>query len=248
MSTDRVSFGYRQVSPEEKRRLVREQFDPIAATYDRVDAVLSAGLDSRWRKKGIRLLGLKRGDRVLDLCGGTGDFALLAAERTAPDGRTVICDFNRAMMEAGRVKISRLPHSGRISFIQGDAESMSFSAGAFEAITLGFGLRNFVFTDLGLREMHRVLKPGGKILILEFSLPRRNWERALYHFYSFWVMPVIGRLISGAAGPYRYLAESIRVFPPPEEVAATIERAGFGEVKFCRLTAGLAVLYLARKE
>jgi demethylmenaquinone methyltransferase/2-methoxy-6-polyprenyl-1,4-benzoquinol methylase len=248
MSTEKVSFGYRRVAPEEKRRLVREQFDPIAATYDLADAVLSAGLDSRWRRRGIRLLGLKWGDRVLDLCGGTGDFALLAAKRTASGGRTVIYDFNRAMMDAGRTKTGRASLSGRISFIQGDAENISFSAGAFEAITLGFGLRNFVHTEAGLREMHRVLKPSGRILILEFSLPRRKWQRALYHFYSFRVIPIIARMISGTAGPYRYLAESIRVFPRPEQVAEMIERAGFKEVTFRRLTAGLAVLYLARKE
>ena len=248
MSTEKVSFGYRRVAPEEKRRLVREQFDPIAATYDLADAVLSAGLDSRWRRRGIRLLGLKWGDRVLDLCGGTGDFALLAAKRTASGGRTVIYDFNRAMMDAGRTKTGRASLSGRISFIQGDAENISFSAGAFEVITLGFGLRNFVHTEAGLREMHRVLKPSGRILILEFSLPRRKWQRALYHFYSFRVIPIIARMISGTAGPYRYLAESIRVFPRPEQVAEMIERAGFKEVTFRRLTAGLAVLYLARKE
>jgi demethylmenaquinone methyltransferase/2-methoxy-6-polyprenyl-1,4-benzoquinol methylase len=246
--SEKVAFGYRRVAPEEKRRLVREQFDPIAATYDLADAVLSAGMDSRWRKRGIQLLGLNRGDRVLDLCGGTGDFALLAAEQTAPGGLAVICDFNRAMMGAGRTKIVRSPRANRISFIQGDAESISFLAGAFEAITLGFGLRNFVRTEAGLREMHRVLKPGGKALILEFSLPRRKWKKVLYDFYSFRVMPVIARLISGTAGPFRYLAESIRVFPPPEEVAEMIERAGFQDVTIRRLTAGLAVLYLARKE
>lgn len=248
MSEEKVSFGYRPVTPEEKRRLVREQFDPIATTYDLADSVLSVGLDSRWRKKGIRLLELNQGDRVLDLCGGTGDFALLAAERTSPRGRTVIYDFNRAMMDAGRPKISRSSGPDRISFIQGDAESISFSGGAFEAITLGFGLRNFVHTEAGLREMHRVLKPNGRILILEFSLPRRKWQRALYDFYSFRIMPIIARMISGTAGPYRYLAESIRIFPPPEKVAEMIERAGFGKVTFRPLTAGLAVLYLACKE
>jgi len=247
MSREKVTFGYRPVTAEEKRRLVREQFDAIAATYDLVDSVLSVGLDSRWRKKGIRPLGLRSGDRVLDLCGGTGDFALLAIKRTAPGGRAVVYDFNRAMMDAGRPKLKRSSGPDRISFIQGDAESISFSAGAFEAVTLGFGLRNFVHTEAGLREIYRVLKPGGKILILEFSLPRRKWQRVLYHLYSFRIMPIFARMISGTAEPYHYLAESIRVFPPPEEVAAMIERAGFEEVSFCRLTAGLAVLYLARK-
>ena len=247
MSEEKVSFGYRPVTPEEKRRLVREQFDPIATTYDLADSVLSVGLDSRWRKKGIRLLELNQGDRVLDLCGGTGDFALLAAERTSPRGRTVIYDFNRAMMDAGRPKISRSSGPDRISFIQGDAESISFSGGAFEAITLGFGLRNFVHTEAGLREMHRVLKPNGRILILEFSLPRRKWQRALYDFYSFRIMPIIARMISGTAGPYRYLAESIRMHPDQHELKALMQKAGFGHVDYHNMAGGVVALHVGIK-
>lgn len=159
MMPDRVPFGYREVSPEEKKRLVREQFDPIATTYDLADAVLSAGLDERWRKKGISLLGLKEGDWVLDLCGGTGDFALLAALQTGNHSRVIVYDFNRRMMEAGRKKILRSAGNGAIRLVQGDAESVSFADESFEAITLGFGLRNFVHLDLGLKEICRVLKP-----------------------------------------------------------------------------------------
>jgi demethylmenaquinone methyltransferase/2-methoxy-6-polyprenyl-1,4-benzoquinol methylase len=247
MAQDRVPFGYREVSPEEKKRLVREQFDPIASTYDLADAVLSAGLDERWRSKGIALLGLNEGDRVLDLCGGTGDFALLAAVRTGEKGRVVICDFNRRMMDAGRRKVSRSPRGQNILFIQGDAESISFADRSFDAVTLGFGLRNFAHPELGLREMHRVLKPGGRLLVLEFSLPERSGLRLLYHFYSFRVMPLVARLVSGTAGPYRYLAESIRVFPPPERVAELIASAGFEDVRLKRLTRGLATLYTAGK-
>jgi demethylmenaquinone methyltransferase/2-methoxy-6-polyprenyl-1,4-benzoquinol methylase len=247
MVTDRVSFGYRKVSPEEKKRLVREQFDPIAATYDLADAVLSAGLDARWRKKGIRLLGLQEGDRVLDLCGGTGDFALLAAARTGLHGRAVVYDFNRRMMAAGFRKIKRSPRGYNVLCIQGDAESIAFSGESFEAVTLGFGLRNFVRPELGLREIHRVLKTGGRLLILEFSLPLRRGLISLYHFYSFRIMPLVARIVSGTAGPYRYLAESIRVFPPPEKVAELIRQAGFEEVRFERVSQGLATLYTARK-
>jgi demethylmenaquinone methyltransferase / 2-methoxy-6-polyprenyl-1,4-benzoquinol methylase len=247
MVPDRVPFGYREVFPEEKRKLVREQFDPIAGTYDLADAVLSAGLDGRWRKKGISLLGLNEGDRVLDLCGGTGDFALLAAGRTGDHSRVVIYDFNRRMMEASRQKIRRSPRGDNIFCIQGDAEFIAFADESFEAVTLGFGLRNFVHPELGLREIYRVLKTGGKLLVLEFSLPARRGLRSLYHFYSFRVMPLVGRLICGTAGPFRYLAESIRVFPPPEEVAELISRAGFQEVRFQRLSQGLAIFYTARK-
>ena len=245
---ERVPFGYREVLPEEKKRLVREQFDPIAATYDLADAVLSAGLDERWRKKGISLLGLNEGDRVLDLCGGTGDFALLAAGRTGDHSRVIIYDFNRKMMEVGRRKIRRSPRGHNILCIQGDAESISFADESFEAVTLGFGLRNFVHPELGLREIYRVLKKGGRLLVLEFSLPARRGLRFLYHFYSFRVMPLVARIISGTDGPYRYLAESIRVFPPPEEVAELISRAGFRDVRRQRFSRGLATLYTARKE
>jgi demethylmenaquinone methyltransferase/2-methoxy-6-polyprenyl-1,4-benzoquinol methylase len=248
MMPDRVPFGYREVSPEEKMRLVREQFDPIATTYDLADAILSAGLDERWRKKGISLLGLNEGDRVLDLCGGTGDFALLAAGRTGDHSRVVIYDFNRRMMEAGRRKIRRSPRGDNIFCIQGDAECISFADGSFDAVTLGFGLRNFVHPELGLKEICRVLKPGGRLLVLEFSLPERRGLRSLYHFYSFRVMPLVARLICGTAGPFRYLAESIRVFPPPEEVVGIIRRAGFQDVCFQRVSQGLATLYTATKE
>ena len=247
MMPDRVPFGYREVSPEEKKKLVREQFDPIATTYDLADAVLSAGLDARWRKKGIRLLGLKEGDRVLDICGGTGDFALLAAVRTGSHGRAVVYDFNRRMMEAGLRKFQRSPRGQNILCIQGDAESIAFSEESFEAVTLGFGLRNFVHPELGLKEICRVLKTGGRLLILEFSLPLRRWLICLYDFYSFRVMPLVARIVSGTAGPYRYLAESIRVFPPPEKVAELIRQAGFEEVRFERVSQGLATLYTARK-
>jgi demethylmenaquinone methyltransferase / 2-methoxy-6-polyprenyl-1,4-benzoquinol methylase len=247
VTPERVSFGYREVSPEEKRKLVREQFDPIAGTYDLADAILSAGLDERWRKKGISLLGLNEGDRVLDLCGGTGDFALLAAGRTGDHSRVIIYDFNRKMMEVGRRKIRRSPRGDNILCIQGDAECIAFADESFEAVTLGFGLRNFVHPELGLKEIYRILKPGGRLLVLEFSLPARRGLRSLYHFYSFRVMPLVARLICGTAGPFRYLAESIRIFPPPEEVGELISRAGFQEVRFQRLSQGLAILYTARK-
>jgi demethylmenaquinone methyltransferase/2-methoxy-6-polyprenyl-1,4-benzoquinol methylase len=247
LSIERVSFGYRRVTPQEKKKLVHDQFDPIASTYELVDAVLSAGLDARWRKKGMQLLGLSRGDTVLDLCGGTGDFARLAGRVLNGEGRVIVYDFNLAMMGAGRRRLRRSSGLEITSFIQGDAESIAFAANTFSAVTLGFGLRNFVRAEAGLDEIHRVLKPGGKILILEFSLPRRRWQRSLYDFYSFRVMPLIGRFICGTSGPFRYLAESIRVFPPPERVAEMIERAGFADITFRRLTAGLAMIYTGRK-
>lgn len=243
---EQVPFGFRRVDPGEKKRLVAAQFDPIARTYDLADAVLSAGLDASWRRRAIRLLGLRPGDRVLDACGGTGDLAFLALRAAGPEGLVVVCDFNRPMMDVGRERAARRGPAGRLRFVQGDAESLGFPDGSFDAVTVGFGLRNLVRPETGLAEMRRVLRPGGKLMILEFSVPTAAWARRLYGFYSFRLMPFLARLITGTAGPFRYLAESIRVFPPPEEIAAAAARAGFTEVKLRRLTGGIAVVYLAR--
>lgn len=157
---EEVSFGYRRVSAPEKRRLVRGQFDPIARRYDLADALLSFGLHFHWKRWGIDRLALKDGELVLDICGGTGDFALLAAARVAPRGRAFVYDFNRPMMLAGRAKAKRSRFAGSVLFVEGDAENLSFPDSVFDAVTVGFGIRNIVHLDRGLSEMRRVLKPG----------------------------------------------------------------------------------------
>jgi demethylmenaquinone methyltransferase / 2-methoxy-6-polyprenyl-1,4-benzoquinol methylase len=247
LTAEKVSFGYREVTPAEKKRLVQEQFDPIARTYDLADTVLSFGLDSRWRRKAVRLLGLEKGDFVLDVCGGTARLARLAAGRVGSDGRAVVYDFNLPMMLAGKGKIEPGKDTASISFIQGDAEDLSFPGGRFGAVSIGFGIRNLAHPEKGLSEFFRVLKPGGKLMILEFSLPINRLVRSLYHFYSFRWMPLIGRLICGTEEPFRYLAESIRIFPKPEMLAGLIRDSGFTDVGFRRLSNGIAVAYFGVK-
>lgn len=247
MPEDKVSFGYRSVGAAEKKRLVHDQFTPIAAKYDRADAMLSLGLHFLWKRAAVRRLGLEPGDRLLDVCGGTADLAVRALRRLGASGRAVVCDFNRSMMAAGRSKGGQVRNGGILAFVQGDAESLPFPDASFDAVSVGFGLRNLADLDRGLREMARVLKPGGRFAGLEFSLPRRRWQRSLYAFYSFRLMLPAARLITGIDGPYRYLAESIRAFDASWEVAGRLERAGFAEVAARRLSLGIATIYSGRK-
>ena len=247
MPEDKVRFGYRSVGAAEKKRLVHDQFTPIATTYDRADAVLSLGLHFLWKRAAVRRLRLEPGDRLLDVCGGTADLAVRAVRRLGASGRAVVCDFNRSMMAAGRGKSGRVPNGAIIAFVQGDAESLPFPDASFDAVSVGFGLRNLVDLDRGLREMARVLKPGGRFSGLEFTLPRRRWQRALYAFYSFRLMLPAARLIAGTDGPYRYLAESIRVFDASGEVAGRLARAGFTGISARPLSLGIATIYSGRK-
>jgi demethylmenaquinone methyltransferase / 2-methoxy-6-polyprenyl-1,4-benzoquinol methylase len=248
MADHKVSFGYRQVGADEKRKLVDEQFDAIARSYDLADVLLSLGLHFLWKRTTVRSLGFLEGHMVLDLCGGTADLALLAAGKVGRGGRVVVYDINRAMIEAGKPKVERSPLAERISFIQGDAERMSFRDACFDAVTVGFGIRNLVHLDRGLAEVYRVLKPGGRFSILEFSLPVWGWLRRLYDLYSRHVMPRAAGIICGTGAPFVYLHESIRVFPSPEELFERLRSAGFANVTFRRLTNGIAVVYLAHKD
>ncbi|MBU0987199.1 MAG: class I SAM-dependent methyltransferase, partial [Proteobacteria bacterium] len=200
-----------------------------------------------WKRSAVGMLGLNSGDRVLDVCGGTGDLAILAAGALGPEGRTIIYDINRAMIDAGRHKITGVAFAKQIHFVQGDAEHLSFPDGSFDAVMVGFGIRNVTRIDQGFREMYRILKPGGKMMCLEFSKPTAPLFRRLYDIYSFYIMPLLGEIIVGSAKAYSHLPESIRTWALPDEITGLLERIGFSNVATRKFTNGIAVIHMATK-
>jgi len=240
-------FGYRPVPAKENAKYVLRHFNSIARNYDFMNTLLSFGLHLLWKRWAIRTSSLKQGDRVIDVCGGTADLSILAARAAGSRGRVILYDINRAMMEVGRAKADRASLQGRILFVQGDAESISFPEGQFDAALVGYGIRNLTRMEKGLREMVRVLKPSGKLMCLEFSLPTSSLMRGLYDFYSFRIMPLAGKLFAGAREAYLYLPESIRKFPTPEEFKATLQKIGLSQVTCRRVTGGISVIYTGMK-
>lgn len=243
-----VFFGYKRVTAAQKEKLVTDHFDSIAGKYDFMNTLLSAGIHHLWKRQAVRMLGLGPGDRVIDVCAGTGDLAILACRYLGPKGRVVLYDRNRAMMEAGRPKAAKRGLLGKISYVLGDAERIAARDNSFDAAMVGFGIRNLTHIEKGFEEMHRVLKPGGRLLCLEFSTPVSPWFRRLYDFYSFRVMPFVGEILTGRRQAYTYLPESIRLFPDPPALSSLLERIGFESVHFQRLTNGIAVIHTGLKK
>jgi demethylmenaquinone methyltransferase/2-methoxy-6-polyprenyl-1,4-benzoquinol methylase len=245
---EEMSFwGFRRIPAGEKGDRVLRHFNSIAAKYDFMNTILSFGLHHPWKRWAVKTLGLKPGDRVIDVCGGTADLSILAGERVGARGRIFLYDINRAMMKGGRSKVSRASLNDRVRYVLGDAERISFPQGLFDAALVGFGIRNLTHMEKGLAEMHRVLRSGGRLMCLEFSLPTSSWFRSLYDFYSFQLMPLAGKILAGTREAYLYLPESIRKFPPPEELSRILRGIGFIWVAYRRLTNGIAVVYTGIK-
>jgi demethylmenaquinone methyltransferase / 2-methoxy-6-polyprenyl-1,4-benzoquinol methylase len=237
-------FGFQNVDEREKAGRVRGVFDSVAPRYDLMNDLMSLGLHRAWKAFTVLAADLRPGQAVLDIAGGTGDLARAFARKVGPAGLVVHTDINAAMLGVGR---NRLLDAGVVlPTVVCDAEKLPFESERFDRVSVGFGLRNMTHKDRALAEMHRVLKPGGKLLVLEFSRVAPPLEKA-YDWYSFNILPRLGRLVAGDEASYRYLAESIRMHPGQEELKALMKKAGFGHVDYHNLTAGVAALHVAIK-
>ncbi|HSH89668.1 MAG TPA: bifunctional demethylmenaquinone methyltransferase/2-methoxy-6-polyprenyl-1,4-benzoquinol methylase UbiE [Ramlibacter sp.] len=239
-----TQFGFEPVDESEKARRVRGVFDSVAPKYDLMNDLMSAGLHRAWKAYTMLVANVKPGDRVLDIAGGTGDLAKGFARRVGTTGQVVHTDINEAMLRTGR---DRLLDAGvSLPTLVCDAERLPFPSGSFDLVSVAFGLRNMTHKETALAEMNRVLKAGGKLLVLEFSKVAKPLEKA-YDWYSFKVLPQLGRWVAGDSESYRYLAESIRVHPGQEELKALMKAGGFGHVDYHNMTGGVVALHVGIK-
>ena len=237
-------FGYQNVQEDQKVHKVAEVFHSVAAKYDVMNDLMSAGLHRVWKMFTIAQAGIRPGFKVLDIAGGTGDLALAFAGKVGKRGQVVHTDINHAMLSTGRNRLIDL--GVLLPTVVCDAEKLPFPDGYFDLVSVAFGLRNMTHKDVALAEMCRVLKPGGKLLVLEFSKVAPPLEK-LYDWYSFKVLPKLGKLVAGDDASYRYLAESIRMHPGQKELKALMHKGGFGHVDYHNLTGGIAALHVGIK-
>lgn len=238
-----VDFGYERVTPEEKTTRVRGVFDSVAPSYDLMNDLMSGGLHRLWKRFALLQTGLRPGQRALDVASGTGDLGPGLARQVGRDGLAVLTDINREMLARGRDRLIDKGLGVQVAFVIANAECLPFADGSFDCVTIGFGLRNVTDKPAALASMRRVLRPGGRLLVLEFSKPRPE-VRAAYDAYSFNVLPRLGGIVAGDAASYRYLAESIRMHPDQETLAAMIREAGFDDCRWHNLAAGVVALHV----
>jgi demethylmenaquinone methyltransferase/2-methoxy-6-polyprenyl-1,4-benzoquinol methylase len=247
MSDDTTDFGFQRVPLAEKSKRVGAVFDSVVDRYDLMNDVMSLGIHRLWKRFALQTSGIRRGQRVLDLAGGTGDLAARLARLVGAHGEVVLCDINAAMLERGRRRLIDEGITGNMRYVQGSAQYLPFPENSFNCVTMAFGLRNVTDKSAALASIYRVLKPGGRVLILEFSRPVVPGLKPVYDLYSFRVLPVMGRLIAGDADSYRYLAESIHMHPDQQEMLSILEEAGFERCHYHNLTGGIVALHSGYK-
>ena len=236
-------FGFKNVATEEKVGMVRDVFDSVASQYDVMNDLMSLGIHRIWKRVAVQLSNVRNGDSVLDLAGGTGDLTTLYEKRVGKEGQVVLADINAAMLKQGRSRLVDAGVSGNVTIAQVDAQNLPFEDSTFDCITMAFGLRNVTDKDAALESMFRVLKPGGKAMILEFSEPNKAIKPA-YDLYSFKVLPTLGKFIADDPDSYQYLAESIRMHPDQETLKSMMEAVGFERCRYHNMTAGIVALHI----
>jgi demethylmenaquinone methyltransferase/2-methoxy-6-polyprenyl-1,4-benzoquinol methylase len=243
----KVDFGYEKVAWGDKAQRVHSVFASVAGKYDVMNDLMSFGVHRLWKQFTLSLTGLRPGQRALDVAGGTGDLAAGMLRQVGKSGRVVLSDVNAAMLEIGRDRLLDQGFSGNVECTIADAENLPFKDNSFDCVTIGFGLRNVTDKVAALKSMHRVLKTGGQLLVLEFSTPTLPGLKPIYDVYSFKVLPLLGRLVARDEASYRYLAESIRMHPDQETLLEMLRAAGFGQARYHNLTGGIVALHRGYK-
>lgn len=243
MDKTTTDFGFQQVPLEDKVKLVGEVFSSVANKYDVMNDLMSLGIHRLWKKIAIQHCSIKPGQTVLDLAGGTGDLTAAFAQELGTSGKVVLADINNAMLCSGRDKLLNRGLLKNITYLQANAECLPFASNSFDCVAIGFGLRNVTEKQNALSEMYRVLKPGGRLVILEFSKPVHAQLSSIYDLYSFKVLPFLGKIVANDPDSYRYLAESIRMHPDQEQLKTMLETSGLERCSYQNLTGGICAIH-----
>ena len=248
LMTKQTDFGFKKVDETQKASLVREVFDSVSGRYNLMNDFMSLGIHRLWKRIAIERSGVSEGQHVLDIAGGTGDLTKLFLNRVGSSGSVILSDINASMLTQGRAALTDKGFSQSLTFVQANAECLPFAENSFDCISIAFGLRNVTNKLIALQSMYRVLKPGGRLLVLEFSKPKNEWFKKIYNAYSMKVIPKIGKFIAKDEESYQYLVESIRMHPDQETLASMMRDAGFNEVTYENLTNGVVALHIGHKQ
>lgn len=247
MTQNTTHFGFKDVPVNEKAKLVRSVFDSVAEKYDIMNDLMSMGIHRIWKRIAVQLSHVRAGEQVLDLAGGTGDMTALYQNKVGPSGRVILSDINAAMLQRGRDRLIDEGIAGNVQYAQIDAEKLPFPDNSFDCVSISFGLRNVTHKEEALKSMYRVLKPGGRVIVLEFSEVQGDLLKKGYDLYSFQILPTLGKLIANDADSYRYLAESIRKHPNQEKLKQMMVDAGFDRCEYFNITQGVVAVHRGYK-